>query len=91
MIERLETGRRISKTVKHAGVEALLHRAGATPETMLQAVIWLADMADFDAMNAVFDDWAPAGHAPARACGDAELARPDLQVEIIVTAACGDG
>jgi len=115
VIDRLETGRRMSKIVKHNGVaylagqvgdgatvteqtrdtlarvEALLHEAGATRETMLQAVVWLADMADFDAMNAVWDDWVPAGHAPARACGEAKLARPDLKVEIIVTAACGDG
>lgn len=28
------------------------------------------------------------GHAPARACGEAKLARPELRVEIIVTAAC---
>jgi len=28
-----------------------------------------------------------AGHAPARACGEARLARPELKVELIVTAA----
>jgi enamine deaminase RidA (YjgF/YER057c/UK114 family) len=55
---------------------------------MLQAVIWLADMADFAEMNAVWDAWVPEGHAPARACGEARLARPELRVEIIVTAAC---
>ena len=55
---------------------------------MLQVVIWLADMADFAEMNAVWDAWVPEGHAPARACGEAKLARADLKVEIIVTAAC---
>ena len=55
---------------------------------MLQAIVWLSDMADFDDMNAVWDAWVPQGHAPARACGEAKLARPDLKVEIIVTAAC---
>ncbi len=44
-------------------------------------------MAHFDAMNAVWDAWVPEGNAPARACGEAKLARPDLQVEIIVVAA----
>jgi enamine deaminase RidA (YjgF/YER057c/UK114 family) len=39
-------------------------------------------------MNAVWDNWVPEGHAPARACGEAKLARPELRVEIIVTAAC---
>jgi len=112
MIERIDTGRRMSSIVKHNGVaylcgqvgegasvaeqtrdclsrvEALLGEAGSSPERMLQAVIWLADMADFAEMNAVWDAWVPAGHAPARACGEARLARPGLKVEIIVTAAC---
>jgi enamine deaminase RidA (YjgF/YER057c/UK114 family) len=69
-------------------VDALLTEAGASRETILQAVIWLADMNDFAAMNAVWDAWVPEGHAPARACGEAKLARPDLKVEVIVTAAC---
>jgi len=112
MIERIDTGTRMSKIVKHNGVaylcgqvgagdsvteqtrdclsrvEALLDKAGSSPEQMLQAVIWLADMADFAEMNAVWDAWVPEGHAPARACGEAKLARPELKVEIIVTAAC---
>ena len=112
MIERIETGKRMSKIVKYQGtvylcgqvgdgdsvaeqtrdclgrVEALLERAGSSRERILQAVIWLADMADFSEMNAVWDAWVPEGHAPARACGEARLARPELRVEIIVTAAC---
>lgn len=71
-----------------ARVEALLDRAGSSPEKMLQAIIWLADMNDFAEMNSVWDAWVPAGCAPARACGEAKLARADLKVEIIVTAAC---
>ena len=57
-------------------------------ERILQAIVWLADMNDFAEMNEVWDAWVPEGHAPARACGEARLARPDLKVEIIVTAAC---
>ncbi|WP_248800962.1 RidA family protein [Pseudomonas sp. MWU13-2105] len=72
-----------------ARVEALLKEAGSTREKMLQATIWLADMADFEAMNAVWDTWVPAGHAPTRACGEAKLADPRLLVEIIVCAARG--
>jgi enamine deaminase RidA (YjgF/YER057c/UK114 family) len=70
-----------------ARVDALLAQAGSGREHILQAIVWLADMADFAAMNAVWDAWVPAGHAPARACGEARLARPELKVEIIVTAA----
>lgn len=69
-------------------VADLLASAGSSPERMLQVIIWLADMQDFDEMNAVWDAWVPEGHAPARACGEARLASPDLKVEIIVTAAC---
>jgi enamine deaminase RidA (YjgF/YER057c/UK114 family) len=69
-------------------VEALLARAGSSKEKILQAIIWLADMSDFAEMNGVWDAWVPEGHAPARACGEARLARSDLRVEIIVTAAC---
>ncbi|MQY42443.1 RidA family protein [Epibacterium sp. SM1969] len=68
-------------------IETLLAEAGSSKEQMLQVVIWLADMADFAEMNAVWDAWVPEGHAPARACGEARLARPELKVEMIVTAA----
>ena len=71
-----------------ARVDALLKQAGSSREQMLQAIIWLADMSDFAEMNAVWDAWVPEGHAPARACGEAKLASPDLKVEVIVTAAC---
>ncbi len=69
-------------------IEALLAEAGSSPSQILQAVIWLKDMKDFEEMNSVWDAWVPSGHAPARACGEAALASPDLTVEIIVTAAC---
>ena len=68
-------------------VDALLTEAGSDREHILQAIIWLADMADFAEMNEVWDAWVPEGHAPARACGEAKLARDVLKVEIIVTAA----
>ncbi|WP_439123916.1 RidA family protein [Marivita sp.] len=70
-----------------ARVDALLKQAGSSREQMLQAIIWVADMADFAEMNAVWDAWVPEGNAPARACGEAKLARPELKVEVIVTAA----
>ncbi len=71
-----------------ARVDELLDKAGSSRKQMLQAIVWLADMSDFAEMNAVWDAWTPDGHAPARACGEAKLARSDLKVEIIVTAAC---
>lgn len=68
-------------------IEALLAQAGSDKTKILQAVIWLADMADFAEMNAVWDAWVAPGHAPARACGEAKLATPDYTVEIIIVAA----
>ncbi|MCV2891227.1 RidA family protein [Ruegeria aquimaris] len=71
-----------------ARVDALLAEAGSDRTRILQAIVWLADMGDFAEMNAVWDAWVPEGHAPARACGEARLARDTLKVEVIVTAAC---
>ncbi len=68
-------------------VETLLAEAGTDKTRILQCTIWLADMADFDEMNAVWDAWVPEGHAPARACGEARLAHPELKVELLITAA----
>jgi enamine deaminase RidA (YjgF/YER057c/UK114 family) len=71
-----------------ARVDTLLEQAGSSKERILQAIVWVADMAEFAKMNAVWDAWVPEGHAPARACGEAKLARDALRVEVIVTAAC---
>jgi len=68
-------------------IDALLTEAGTDKTRLLQAIIWLKSMDDFAEMNAVWDAWVPEGHAPARACGSADLARPDLTVEITVIAA----
>jgi len=69
-------------------VDALLIRAGSSRERMLRVTIWLADMDDFAGLNEVWNAWVPTGYAPARACGQAKLARPELRVEFIVDAAC---
>ena len=71
-----------------ARIDGLLAEAGTDKSKLLSATIWLSSMDDFAEMNAVWDAWVPEGHAPARACGEARLARPELRVEIIVTAAC---
>ena len=68
-------------------IEALLAEAGSSTSEILQAVVWLADMKDFAAMNEIWNAWLPVAHAPARACGEAKLARKELLVEIIITAA----
>ena len=70
-----------------ARVDTLLAEAGSSRNSILSATIYLRDMKDFAEMNKVWDRWAPEGHAPARACVEARMARPDLLVEISVIAA----
>lgn len=70
-------------------VDTLLAEVGVDKTRILQSTIWLADMADFSEMNEVWDAWVAKGHAPARACGEAKLARADLLVEVLVIAARG--
>lgn len=69
-----------------AQIDSLLQQAGTDKTRIVSAQIWMADMADFGEMNAVWDAWVPQGHAPARATGESALATPDYKVEIIVTA-----
>lgn len=70
-----------------ASVEALLAQAGSDKSRILSVTVWLADMADFVAMNAVYDAWVDRDNPPARATGEARLATPGYKVEFIVTAA----
>ncbi len=70
-----------------AKVDALLDQAGSGREHVLSATLYIRDMKDFAGMNSVWDQWVPEGKAPARACVEARLARPDLLVEISVVAA----
>lgn len=70
-----------------AKVDRLLAEAGTSKSNALQVIVWLADMADFEAMNEIYDAWIDPERPPARACGEAKLATPDYLVEFIVTAA----
>ncbi len=70
-----------------AEVDRILAGAGIDKTRIVSAQIWLADMAAFAEMNAVWDAWVAPGHTPARATGEAKLAAPGYLVEVIVTAA----
>ncbi len=67
-------------------IDSLLAEAGTDRSKLLQATIWLADMADFAAMNEVWEAWIGGANAPTRATGEVRLATPEYKVEIIVTA-----
>jgi len=70
-----------------AAIDALLERAGSDKTKILMAQIFLADLADFPGMNAVWDAWVTPGHTPPRATVQAALANPQWRIEIVVTAA----
>jgi enamine deaminase RidA (YjgF/YER057c/UK114 family) len=70
-----------------AAIDALLARSGTDKSRIVMAQIFLADIADFPAMNAAWDAWVVPGHTPPRATVQARLARPEWKVEIVVTAA----
>lgn len=70
-----------------AHVDRLLAEAGTDNGHILMCQIFLADLADKDGMNEVWDDWVAPGDAPCRATVQAKLANPAWKIEVVVTAA----
>lgn len=70
-----------------AQLEKTLAAAGSDKAHIISAQIWLADIAAFDEMNAVWDAWVDRANPPARATVESALARPGNNVEIVVIAA----
>ncbi len=68
-------------------IDGYLAQAGTSKSNLLSANLWIKDMALFAEMNSVWNAWVDPENPPARACVKADLARPDLLVEIMVTAA----
>lgn len=70
-----------------ATIDRLLAEAGSDKSRLLQVTIYLADIADYGALNSAWDQWVPAGQTPPRATVESKLARPEFRVEIKVIAA----
>ena len=68
-------------------IDALLNEAGTSKDYLLTVQIFLADMADFAAMNRAWDAWLDPRFKPARATVQARLANPAWRVEITGIAA----
>jgi enamine deaminase RidA (YjgF/YER057c/UK114 family) len=68
-------------------IDAALKHFGSDKTKLLSATVYIADMATFADMNAAWDAWVPAGHAPARATVETTLAAPKYLVEIAGIAA----
>jgi enamine deaminase RidA (YjgF/YER057c/UK114 family) len=69
-----------------ARIDTLLASAGVDKERLVSANIWLTDPKHFAEFNAVWDAWVPEGRAPTRACVQALLMRPGIDVEVAVVA-----
>jgi len=70
-----------------AQVDRLLALAGTDKSRILQCIIWLSDIREVGAMNAVWEEWVDPANPPARATGEARLVAPQYLVEFTVTAA----
>ena len=68
-------------------IDHYLKEAGTSKSKLLRANLWIKDMAMFADMNSVWNAWVDPENPPARACVRADLARPEILVEIMVTAA----
>ena len=68
-------------------IDALLARAGTDKSKILMAQIYVTDLAEFGALNEVWERWVVPGNTPCRATVQAKLAKPEWKVEIVVTAA----
>ncbi len=72
-----------------AAIDELLSEVGSDKSRLISANIFLADMADYAAMNAVWDAWVSPGNTPARATVEAQLAQAKWRIEIVATAEVG--
>lgn len=71
-----------------AKVDAHLAEAGTSKSSLLSAQIWVRDIKnDFKGMNEVWCEWLDPENKPVRACTQAEMARPEILVEVMVTCA----
>ncbi len=70
-------------------VDGYLAKAGASRTDVLTVQVWIKDMALFANMTAVWNEWVDPKFPPARACVSGDLYRPDILVEVTVTAVRG--
>ena len=84
-----EPGASIEDQTHHAlsEIDRLLALAGTDKSKLLSTTLWLADMADFAAVNAIWEQWIDPQNPPTRATGEVKLVTPDYKVEVIAVAA----
>ena len=70
-----------------ARLDARLAKLGSSKSKVMFVTIVLADMASYDEINRVWDNWTDKEAPPSRACISAKLASPAMKIEIIIQAA----
>ena len=74
-----------------AKIDDLLAQAGTSKSHLLTSSIWLKDIqGDFKEMNATWNDWLDPENKPVRATVQSPMARPQILVEIQVSATVGN-
>ncbi|MBN66730.1 MAG: hypothetical protein CMM94_04080 [Rickettsiales bacterium] len=68
-------------------VDEHLAEAGTDRTRMLSATLYIKDISRVAEMNEVWGEWLGDAPRPARTCVQAEMAKPNIWVEITVTAA----
>lgn len=68
-------------------IDSLLAQAGSDKSCILMCQIFLTDLNNFDGMNTVWEAWVASGCTPPRATVEAQLAKPEWLIEIVITAA----
>ncbi|HZX15691.1 MAG TPA: RidA family protein [Pseudomonas sp.] len=71
-----------------ANTDRMLAEAGSDKSKILSVTIYLKDMErDYAGLNQVWDAWVAPGAAPARACVEAKMYKPEVLVEMMIVAA----
>lgn len=73
-----------------ANIEAILQAAGANWQNVVKTTVFLADMNDFAAMNAIYARYFQPDTAPARAAVEVARLPKDVRVEIECIAVISD-
>jgi enamine deaminase RidA (YjgF/YER057c/UK114 family) len=68
-------------------IDRLLAEAGSDKSRILSTQIFITDMANFPAMNEVWESWVVPGNTPPRATVEAKLADPACLIELVIVAA----
>jgi enamine deaminase RidA (YjgF/YER057c/UK114 family) len=66
-------------------MDQTLRRIGSDRTQVIQVIIYLSDLSDVQALNRQWDVWFPQGHAPVRACVQANL-QSGYKIEVVVEA-----